>query len=115
MKLLLGDGQFESLRPQLSSIGVDLNTVSASEHVPDAERAIRTLKDHVREAIADTPFTIFPPRTVVECVAGCNLWNNSFPPHDGVDRSLAPRTIVTGRTIAYGSVMELEFGAYAQV
>ena len=112
VRLLLGDRQFEALRPQLVSIGVDLNTVSALEHVPEAERATRTLKEHVRGAISNTPFTRFPPRMVIECVSGCNLWNNSFSPHDGVHRSLAPRTIVTGRTIASGPVMEQEIGMY---
>jgi hypothetical protein len=110
-----GDNQFEPLRERLRAVGVELNTPAASEHVPDAEREIRTLKEHVRGVIANTPYTRFPPKMVVECVVGCTMWKNSFPPRDGVHKTLSPRTLVTGRSMAFGPMMTLPFGAYAQV
>ena len=52
---------------------------------------------------------------VVECVIGYNLWNNYFPPCDGIHLNLSPRAIITGHTILYEPVMKLEFVEYAQV
>jgi hypothetical protein len=41
------DGQFEPICMGLSELGIQLNTVSRDEHVPEVERYIRTLKEHV--------------------------------------------------------------------
>jgi hypothetical protein len=40
----LMDGQFNSLRAEVSALGVNLNTVPRQEHVPEVERYIRTIK-----------------------------------------------------------------------
>jgi hypothetical protein len=39
------DGQFECLRGELAALGIALNKCSREEHVPPAERRIRTLKE----------------------------------------------------------------------
>ena len=78
------DGQFEPLRDQLASIGITLNTTSANEHVLDAERHIRTLKEHVRAVIFTTPFRRLPTRMVIKYVKGVNTWINTLPAQDGV-------------------------------
>jgi hypothetical protein len=39
------DGQFEPLRGKLAGMGITLNKCSREEHVPVAERRIRTLKE----------------------------------------------------------------------
>ena len=41
----LMDGQFEPLRGDLAEMGIQLNTVSNDEHIPEIERQIRTLKE----------------------------------------------------------------------
>ena len=41
----LMDGQFEPLRGDLADMGIQLNTVSNDEHVPEIEWQIRTLKE----------------------------------------------------------------------
>ena len=43
------------------------------------------------------------------------MWKNSFPPRDSVHKVLSPRTLVTGKSMAYGPMTTLPFGAYAQV
>lgn len=43
----LMDGEFEPLRGSLAQMGIILNTVSCGEHVPEAERHIRTSKERV--------------------------------------------------------------------
>ena len=53
---LYTDRQFESLRAPLVTIGIQLNTTAANEHVPEVGRHIRTLKEHLRATLHRTPF-----------------------------------------------------------
>ncbi len=48
LEILEADGQFEPLRGELADLGVTLNKCSREEHVPVAERRIRTLKERCR-------------------------------------------------------------------
>jgi len=48
VRMIRGDGRFESLRGGLTELGVDLNVVSENEHVPEIERYIRTVKERMR-------------------------------------------------------------------
>lgn len=43
--IMMMDGEFEPLRGKLAGMQVMLNTVSRGEHVPEAERRIRTIKE----------------------------------------------------------------------
>jgi hypothetical protein len=53
---ILMDGEFESLRPELTNLGMSLNTASRDEHVPEIERRIRTVKELVRGVWNTIPF-----------------------------------------------------------
>jgi hypothetical protein len=44
---ILLDGEFEPLRGNLAAMGIQMNLATHDEHVPEAERFIRTLKDRV--------------------------------------------------------------------
>lgn len=106
------DGQFECLRTRLAKIQVYLNTTSRGEHVPEAERYIRTLKERTRCIYNSLPFPDMPPRLVIEMVKASNFWLNVFPYSDGISDVLSPRTIVTGSTIDYNHHCQLAFGTY---
>jgi hypothetical protein len=109
------DGQFEPLRGALSELGVTLNRCSHEEHVPDAERRIRTLKERCR-CICNTPsFKKLPGMLVVQMVSTCNFWLNGFPPKDGISRNINPREMITGVKIDYNKHIQAEFGEYVQV
>jgi hypothetical protein len=54
LEILEADGQFEPLQGKLADIGVTLNKCSREEHVPVAERRIRTLKERCH-SICNTP------------------------------------------------------------
>jgi hypothetical protein len=55
------DGQFEPLRGNLAEMGITLNKCSREEHIPVAERRIRTLKERCRSICNTLPFTKLPP------------------------------------------------------
>ena len=109
------DRQFESLRAPLASICIQLNTTSVSEHVPEVERHIQTLKEHLRATLHLTPYKRFPSRMIHEGVIGTNYWMNSFGPLDGIHPTIPPRTIVTGIPNNHGKHMLIPFGQYTQV
>ena len=112
---VLMDGQFESMRGELSELGITLNTVSNNEHVPEIERYIRTVKERVRCTYNSLPFEKMPPRLIIEMVYSSVFWLNSFPPVDGVSTTLSPRSIVVGLNVDYNKHCRIEFGTYAQV
>jgi hypothetical protein len=112
---ILLDGQFESIRGELAELQITLNTVSNDEHVPEAERHIRTIKERARCVYNTLPFRRLPKRIVIELIYYSNFWLNSFPALDGISKTLSPRTIVTGMQIDYEHHCQLEFGSYAQV
>ena len=45
------DCEFEPLRKEMTSLGINLNCASKKEHVPEIERFIRTVKGRVRSVI----------------------------------------------------------------
>jgi hypothetical protein len=75
---LLVDGEYECLRGHMSGLQITLNTASKSEHVPDIERFIRTLKERTRAIYNTLPFKQMPDQIVIEMICACNFWLNSF-------------------------------------
>ncbi len=114
VKTLLMDGQFEPMRGSFSELGILLNTVSADEHVPDVERYIRTIKEHVRAIYNTLPFQKMPSRLLIEMVYSSVFWLNSFPANDGLSSELSPRTIITGMQLDFDKHCKLRFGSYVQ-
>jgi hypothetical protein len=108
------DGEFESIRGDLATLKINLNTTSNNEHVPEIERHIRTLKERARCVYNTLPFKSLPERLVIELIHYATFWLNSFPPNDGISKKDSPRTIVTGLRIDYTKHCKLEFGSYVQ-
>lgn len=108
------DGEFESLRGDISALGATLNTTSNDEHVGDIERQIRTIKERCRCLYNTLPFTKMPARLVIEMVYASVFWINSFPPNDGISKVMSPKMIVTGQQVDFNRYCQLEFGAYVQ-
>ena len=109
------DGQFEPLRGELAELGITLNKCSREEHVPVAERRIRTLKERCRSIFNTLPFTKLPGTLIVQMVSTCNFWLNIYPPKDGVSRTINPRELITGMKIDYNKHVRAAYGDYVQV
>jgi hypothetical protein len=115
LEIIEADGQFEPLCGELADLGVTLNKCSRKEHVPVAERRIRTLKERCRCICTTLPFKKLPGMLVVPMVSTCNFWLNKFPPKDGVSRNINPRELITGVKIVYHKHIRPKFGEYVQV
>ncbi len=109
------DGQFEPLRGELAELGITLNKCSREEHVPVAERRIRTLKERCRSIFNTLPFTKLPGTLIAQMVSTCNFWLNIYPPKDGVSRTINPRELITGFRVDYNKHIRAACGDYVQV
>jgi hypothetical protein len=100
---------------QRSFPGVHFNICAVDGHVPEVERAIRTLKETIRATIHGLPFNSLPRVLVKELVSAAVTQANMFPHPDGISPTLSPSTIVTGAPKPDFNNMPLEFGQYVQV
>ena len=92
VRTILMDGEFKKLKPLLPS--VECNPTAAKEHVSEAERTIRTLKERTRGLLATLPFENMPRRMKIEFVYFMVLWMNAFPVKSGVSNKISPRELL---------------------
>ena len=107
------DGEFERVKPFLPTL--ECNTTAAKEHVSEAERTIRTLKERTRGLIATLPFTHIPRRMKIEFVYFVVLWLNAFPVKSGVSATYSPRELVLHRKLDYKKHCQVLPGSYCEV
>jgi Reverse transcriptase (RNA-dependent DNA polymerase)/Zinc knuckle len=112
--MVLMDGEFECLRGNLLDIGVELNTASRDEHVPQIERYIRTLKERMRCMYHGTPYKILPKIMLIEITKAAVFWLNSWPTGKGITSTISPRQAIVGTGISYDRHCKLEYGSYVQ-
>jgi hypothetical protein len=103
------------MRDKLPTHGINLNTTTASEHMPDIQRQIRVLKERARSLRSTLPFKLIPGRMIIEMLANVVLWINAFPPSSGVSKTFSPRIIMTGTALDFNTHCQIPFGAYAEV
>jgi hypothetical protein len=110
LEILEVDGQFEPLRGDLVEMGVTLNKCSREEHVPVAERRIRTLKERCRSICNTLPFPKLPTMLSMQMVSTCNFWLNAFPPPTGFQEISTPASssLASKSTTISTSVPNLE-------
>ena len=106
-------GEYAAL--QQAYEGVRFTICSADDHVPEIERAIRTVKESIRAAIHGMPFARLPRVMVRELAALAVRTINMLPSSNGISGTMSPATIVTGQPKADYNTMQLEFGGYVQV
>jgi len=60
------DGPFEGIQDKLTGQGPWINITSRDEHIPEAERYIRTVKECLRCIYNTLPFQKLPARMTAE-------------------------------------------------
>ena len=66
VRYVMMDGEFEKVKELLPTIVC--NTTSAKEHVAEAERKIRVVKERNRGVVNNLPFTYIPRRMKIEFI-----------------------------------------------
>ena len=78
------DGKFETIQANLTELQINMNVVSCDEHVPEAERWIRTIKERMRNTYSTLTFHIMPRQLFIEISYRDIFWINIFPADAGI-------------------------------
>ena len=112
VRTVLMDGEFEKVKEELPSIVS--NTTAAKEHVAEAERSIRVVKERSRGIRALLPYTHIPRRVKIELIYNITLWLNAFPVKSGMSAKFSPREIIVRYKLDFKKHCRGLFGAYVE-
>ena len=107
------DQEFDKIVDQMEMAIV--NTTAAREHVTDAERGIRCMKDSGRCTVTELRrivITCLPKQMIIHIVYFAVFWLNAPPATNGISEVHSPREIVLGRSIDYNLHRRTTFGQY---
>ena len=113
VRTILMDGEFEKIRPLLPNL--ECNTTAAKEHVSEAERTIRTIKERTRGLLATLPFSHMPQQMNIKCVYLIVLWLNAFPVKSGISSTFSPRELLVRWRLDYKKHCRVLPGTYCEV
>ncbi len=107
-----------NFRP-LMEVLIDVYEVSANyanpqEHVPEAERNNRVIKERFRAAFHRLPFLKIPKIMIKILTMECAKKLNFFPPKGGISPYYSPRMIMHQQNLNYDKHCSIPFGSYVQ-
>jgi hypothetical protein len=95
-------------------LDVDMNFTNAQDHVPEAERNNRTIKERIGAAYHRLPYKAIP-RIMINYLAMIQANKlNLFPVKGGVSKYYSPRMILNQTNLDYTKHCVVPFGAYIQ-
>ena len=106
------DGEFEKVKAQMGTIVCD--TAAAKEHIAEAERGIRTVKERSRGIRSTLPFSHFPKRVKIELIYFVAFWLNALPVKSGISRKFSPREIILRWQLDVKKHCRVLFGEYCE-
>ena len=112
--IMLTDNQFESMRDDIANLHVQLHVVAREDHVPEAERFNRTVKDRIRANYNILPYTHFPPVLIAEMVYSAVFWRNMFPLKGGISPTQSPSELILNRSLDAQVHCKVGLGDYVQ-
>ena len=116
VKRILTDVEFNGLREVLADRDkIKLNISSANEHVPEAEREIRYIKEGTRSDRLALPYDIIPKLLTVAVVKNIVFWANCHPRKQSVSRIYSARVIMAENMPDYNTRCKLQVGTYCEV
>ena len=110
----LMDREFSSVQSECPNLPI--NTCASNEHVPEIERAIRTVKERARGIYNILPFKTGLPRLmIIELLHFSVLWLNAFPVKSGISTIYSPRELVARQRLSAKRHCRTPFGTYCEV
>ena len=105
------DREFEWICDSLPE-GVNLNTFTKNEHVPDIEYKNRIIKDNERAPIINLPFKKTLDLIIIETIRFVGIWINQEPSENGVSDVYFPQNIIMYQDLSYDKHCKFRFGSY---
>ena len=97
-----------------NDMNIEMNYTNAQDHVPEAERNIRTIKERVRTAFHHLPYKRIPKIMIQYFVIETTRKLNLFPVKRGVLPYYSPHVIMTQTPLEYKKHCAIPFGRYVQ-
>ena len=100
--------------PLALEFGIQVNYASPQEHVPEAERNNRVVKERVRATYHHLPYERLPRIMIKVLVDDSAKKLNFFPAKNGISPYYSPRMILHQRNLDYDKHCQYSFGTYVQ-
>lgn len=115
VKTIHCDGEYRSMMDEVKdSLDIEMNYANALDHVPEAERNNRTIKERFRALYHRLPFKKLP-RVMIRYGAAVETDQmNYFPAKGGISSYYSPNTIMGKPPLDYNKHCSIPFGAYVQ-
>ena len=115
IKTIHCDGEYRSMMENVSdNLDVEMNFTNAQDHVPEAERNNRTLKERIRAAFHRLPYKAIPKIMLRYLAMEQANKLNLFPVKGGISQYYSPRMIMNQTSLDYEKHCTVPFGAYVQ-
>jgi hypothetical protein len=115
VKTIHCDNEFQPLVQPLShDYNIGINYANPQEHVPEAERNIRVIKERFRAAFHRLPFSKLPKVMIKFLAMESAKKLNFFPPKGGISPFYSPRMILHQENLDYNKHCSIPFGTYVQ-
>ena len=107
------DGEYEPLMEKVQDdLDIEMNYANPGDHVPQAERNNRTIKECIMTALQRIAYRTIP-RIMIETIAEQSATMlNMFPAKHGMSPYYSPETIVTQKRLDYDRDCKYSFGEY---
>ena len=112
---LLSDDDILNNQNKKNDLDIDMDYVPAQEHVKQAERNNRTMKEQIWATYCQLPYKQLPKKALSMLGMESIKKLNFFPPKGGVSKNFSPRTILHQENIDYNKHCKIPFGSYVQV
>jgi hypothetical protein len=115
IRMIHCDGEFRGMTEKVEDdLDVDMNFTNAQDHVLEAERNNRTIKERIGAAYHRLPYKAIP-RIMINYLAMIQANKlNRFPVKGGVSKYYSPRMILNQTHLDYTKHCVVPFGAYVQ-
>ena len=115
IQLIHCDGEYKQLiEPVQDKLNATMNFANPGDHVPEAERNNRTIKERIRAAFHRLPYKAMPRVMIRYLSMECTSKLNIFPAKAGISPYYSPRILLNQRTLDYKKECQVPFGAYVQ-
>jgi hypothetical protein len=115
IKTIHCNGEFRAMMEKVKDdLGVSINFTNALDHVPEAERNNRTIKERVRAAYHRLPYKALPRTLIWYLVTTQASQLNLFTAKGGISPYYSPRTILGLPVLDSDKHCTVPFGAYIQ-
>ena len=109
------DGEYRAMMDLVNDdLNVKMNYTNAKDHVPEAERNNRTIKERIRACYHRLPYKALPRIIIRHMAMNCTHLLNLFPVKHGISDRFSPSTILGQEPLNYKKHCVIPFGAYVQ-